>query len=167
MLADLLGYYEDAYLLFQVKSASTALSENTTQSPKVYAIDPGLALANTRAGISDLGQRLEDAVYLELRRRTRGTREGSIATLQTRAHGYEVDFFVGDLLSGVPHNLYQVCVNVDDPKTLARETRALWEAMAEHGLDHGTLIVADGPNKRYEQDERVIEQVGAWRWLLG
>lgn len=92
LLSELLGYFEDAYLLFRAKEVDNALSQSTTVPPKVYAIDPGLALANSRATVSDRGQRLKNAVYLELRRCTAGSRAGSIASLRTKGHGYEVDF---------------------------------------------------------------------------
>jgi len=47
----------------------------------VYAVDPGLAFAVAHAGASNLGARLENAVYLELRRGLHGTRGGLIAGL--------------------------------------------------------------------------------------
>lgn len=68
-LGDLLSYFQEAYLVFGVKQLSYSLSESTTSQPRIYAIGPGLALACAKAQTVDAGQRLEDAVYLELRRR--------------------------------------------------------------------------------------------------
>lgn len=166
-LADLLAYLEDAYLAFAVHEFSYSLAEATTSMPKVYAVDPGLALANGRANTNELGQRLEDSVYLELRRRTVGQRRDGICPYRTRTHRYEVDFIVGEAVFGEGYGLYQVASDVSDEKTLARETRALWEAMEETGLDRSWLIVGDGPRRTYEQDGRAVEQVPAWQWLLG
>ena len=56
------------YRLFAVNRFSYALSERTTAAPKVYAVDDGLAVANAKTNTNNLGQRLEDAVCLELRR---------------------------------------------------------------------------------------------------
>ena len=165
-LSGLVSYFEEAYLLFQVKEYSRSLSEVTTAQPKIYAIDPGLALANSRAGASDRGQRLEDAVYLELRRKNPSAREGTISTLHTREHGYEVDFVVGDVLDGAPYELIQVTERMDEPKTIERETRALWEAMRESRLDESLIIVGNGPSATYESDAGRITQVPAWKWLL-
>ena len=165
-LSGLVSYFEEAYLLFQVKEYSHSLSEVTTAQPKIYAIDPGLALANSRAGASDRGQRLEDAVYLELRRKNPSAREGTISTLHTREHGYEVDFVVGDVLDGAPYELIQVTERMDEPKTIERETRALWEAMRESRLDESLIIVGNGPSATYESDAGRITQVPAWKWLL-
>ena len=132
-----------------------SLSESTTAQPKVYAIDPGLALANSRAGVNDRGQRLEDAVYLELRRRNPGGREGTISTLRTKGRGLEVDFVVGDILDEAPTQLVQVT-----------ESMALWEAMRETGLEEGVLVVGNGLDATHESDFGRIHQVPAWKWLL-
>ena len=166
LLGDLLGYLEDAYLLFVVRERAYSLAESTNSTPKAYVVDPGLALASGRASTNDAGQRLEDAVYLELRRRAPGMRKEAITSLRTSAHGYEVDFALGDALDERPLGLFQVCASTADEGTLGRELRALWEALDEHGLEEGTLIAGDGPETTYEQGGRVIRQVPAWRWFL-
>ena len=165
-LGDLLAHYQEAYLVFVVHELSFSLSESTTSQPKVYAVDPGLALAGGMAHAADEGQRLEDAVYLELRRRLPGMRRETIASLRTKEHGYEVDFVVGDALSGELYDLYQVCVDVSDARTYEREVRALWEALAESRLEEATLIVGYGTDAVLERDGKRIVQVPAWKWLL-
>lgn len=165
-LSDLLSYYEEAFLCFQVKEFTLSLSEHSTAMPKLYAIDPGLALANSRAGVNDLGQRLEDAVYLELRRRMPAFRTGAISKLHTKSHGYEIDFVVGDALEMDAFELLQVTEAMDEPATIERETRALWEALDETGLLEGTIVVGDGKYAEYERDGKRIVQIPAWRWLL-
>ena len=165
-LSELMGWLGDAYLLFVVREFSYSLAQATTSRPKVYAIDPGLALANARANTNDAGQRLENAVYLELRRRSIGLRRDAICSYRTRTHGFEVDFVRGDALDESPYGLFQVALNVDERATLAREMRALWEAMEDAGLDESTLIVADGEWCTYEDGGRRIVQVPAWEWFL-
>lgn len=165
-LGDVLQYLIEAYLVFQVRNFSLSLSESTTSSPKIYAIDPGLALANSRAATSDHGLRLENAVYLELRRRAVGMRKDAITSFRTRSHGYEVDFALGDALDGRPWDLIQVCESMEDDRTAARELRALREAMEESGVDSSVLVVGDGDERTYEQDGRSIRQVPAWKWML-
>lgn len=90
----------------------------------------------------------------------------AITSLRTKGHSYEVDFAVGDALLGNDLSLYQVCVDANDAKTLDRELRALWEAMAEHDAKEATLIVADGTSETYERNGFVVNQVPAWLWLL-
>ena len=165
-LSEVMGWLAEAYLLFVVREFSYSLAQATTNRPKVYAIDPGLALANARANTNDAGQRLENAVYLELRRRSVGLRREAICSYQTRTHGYEVDFVRGDALDESPYELFQVALNVDERVTLARETRALWEAMDDAALDESTLIVFSGERCVHEDGGRRIVQVPAWEWFL-
>jgi len=166
LLADILRYFEEAYLAFAVKEFSLSLAEGSTSSPKLYAVDPGLALANSKAGTNDAGQRLENAIYLELRRRERGMRKDAVSSYRTKGRGLEVDFVAGDVLDGRPRKFYQVCETVRDEDTLKRELRALWEALAESGVEEGLLIVGDGEEKTYEQDGKTVRQIPAWKWLL-
>ncbi|OZG66601.1 hypothetical protein BHAP_0129 [Bifidobacterium hapali] len=166
LLADLLDYFEDAYLMFRMREFSVSLSEQTTTMPKIYAIDPGLAAASNAAGVRDDGQRLENAVYLELRRRNVGFRRDGISSCRTKAHGYEVDFVVGDLLEREQYELYQVTASMDDAATAERETRALWELMEEQGLDSGIIIVGNGSKRDWLRDGKVIHQIPAWQWFL-
>ena len=164
-LACILGYFENAYLLFTVNQFSYALSQRTTAVPKVYAVDAGLALANAKANTNNLGQRLEDAVYLELRCRCSWLRRESICSYQTRGHGYEVDFVVGDVLEREPYEFVQVSADVSDEATLERELRALWEAMGESGVSESALVVLEGAERSYERQGMTVRQVPAWRWF--
>ena len=167
LLGDILQYLEDAYLVLTVRNFTFSVSESTTATPKLYAVDPGLALANSRAATNDAGQRLEDVVYLELRRRALGMRKEAITSLNTKGHGYEVDFVLGDALDEVPWALIQVCESMDDERTAARELRALWEAMEECGLTSATLVVGEGQEETYRNEGFTVRQVPAWKWLLG
>lgn len=166
LLGDVFGYLQDAYLAFAMRERTYSLAESTNAAVKAYAIDPGLALANARANTNDRGQRLENAVYLELRRRAIGMRKDAIASLRTKNRGYEVDFVLGDALDEAPFELFQVCDSVDDPATLKRELRALWEVMDEQGVREGTLIVGEGGDEAYEQGSCTVRQIPAWKWML-
>lgn len=166
LLGDLLEYFEDAYLVFRMKDFSMSLKESTTSTSKIYAIDPGLAAASSMASARDDGQRLENAVYLELRRRTAGYRRDGISSCHTKEHGYEVDFVMGDALEHEQYELYQVTARMDDNRTIERETRALWELMAEQKLHEGTIIVGDGIEREYRNSNYVIKQVPAWKWFV-
>ena len=103
---------------------------------------------------------------MELRRRSFGVREGTIAAHRTRKHRYEVDFAVGDVLDEAPVQLIQVTESVENAATAQRETRALWEALDETGLDEGLLIVGSGEAAVYEHDGKRIRQIPAWSWFL-
>lgn len=167
VLSELFAYFQEAYLVFSVKGLSFSLSEKTTTQPKVYAIDPGLALACGTARANDADQRLEDAVYLELRRRAVGVRRDGISSFRTKGHGYEVDFVIGDALSGDAYEFYQVCADVSDERTRERELRALMEALEQSEQTTGYLITGNGQDEVIERGGKTIVQVPAWRWLLG
>lgn len=166
LLSEVLGYFEDAFLVSQVHEYARSAVQGLSSTSKLYVVDPGLACANAPASTRDDGQRLEGAVYGELRRREVAPRAGGISFVRTR-RGHEVDFAVGDALFGQTDMLYQVARSVDDPAVLERETRALWEGLEERGLEEGTLIVQDGLPATLERDGRRIRVVPAWRWFLG
>ena len=165
-LSEALHYFEDDFLLGTVRKFSRALAGNGRSPVKVYAIDPGLAFANSPAPSEDLGQRLEDAVYLELRRRHVARRAGTVASLKTSKNGYEVDFIVGDALSQEASALYQVSVDVSAPKTFERETRALREAMGEHKLRDAYLLTLGREERKIDIPEGAIYEKPAWKWCL-
>lgn len=105
-----------------------------------------------------MGHRLENLVYLELRRR--GYLE--LGYLDT-ADGFEVDF-CGRRAEG-PVELIQVCAHLSSPKTRERELRALTAGMREQGVDRADLVTL------YEErtltlPEGEVRIVPAWRWLL-
>lgn len=164
-LYDLLDYFVDAFLLFTIPIFDRSLRVREANPKKVYAIDPGLAFAVSPAGVSNLGARLENAVYLELRRRLRGTRDGAISYYSTDA-GAEVDFIVGDTETGHATQLLQVCADMSKTSTREREIRALVDAMRETGLSESTIVTLYDPED-VTVDSGVIHIVPAWAWMLG
>jgi hypothetical protein len=164
-LHELLGHFVDAFLLFTIPIYNRSLRVREANPRKAYAIDPGLAFAMAPVGTSNQGARLENAVYLELRRRLRGTREGAISYYSTSS-GYEVDFIVGHAESAAATQLVQVCADLSLAETRDREIRAIDEAMRETGLTTSTIVTL------YERDRVItpagtIDIVPAWRWCLG
>ena len=164
-LYDLLDYFTDAFLLFMIPVFDRSLRVREANPKKVYAIDPGLAFAVAPAGVSNLGARLENSVYLELRRRLRGAREGVISYYSTEA-GNEVDFIVGDPETGQSTQILQVCTDMSAAKTREREVRALVDAMNETGLGESTIVTMHDAED-ITVDSGVIHVVPAWSWMLG
>ncbi|MDO9556170.1 MAG: ATP-binding protein [Coriobacteriia bacterium] len=164
-LYDLLDYFTDAFLLFTVPVFNRSLRVREANAKKVYAIDPGLAFAVAPAGVSNLGARLENAVYLELRRRLRGTRDGAISYYSTSAD-HEVDFIVGDPETGQATQLLQICADLSRADTREREVCALEEAMNETGLSESTIVTMHDAEDVNIADG-VIHVVPAWAWMLG
>ncbi|MDR0944649.1 MAG: ATP-binding protein, partial [Bifidobacteriaceae bacterium] len=154
----------DAYLLFFVPVFTYSGHKSRVNPQKVYAIDPGLAFAVSAAPSVNLGQRLEQAVYLELRRRHPLARERGISYYLTRDRR-EVDFVVGDRGQGQAAALVQVCADLRDAQTRGREITALETAMGELGLDQGTIVTLRD-SETIKVEAGTIEAVPAWRWCL-
>ena len=112
-----------------------------------------------------MGALLENSVYLELRRRLRGTRDGAISYYSTAA-GNKVDFIVGDPETGQATQLLQVCADMKRPETRERELRVLVDAMQETGLRESTVVTVHD-SEEITVESGVVHVVPAWTWMLG
>jgi uncharacterized protein len=128
-------YISDAYLAFPVSLYDDSLRKVQTNPKKVYAIDTGLVRAYTIGRTQNIGHHFENLVYLDLRR----NRYEEICYYLTKTRK-EVDFMARDGLG--KWHLYQVCWDMSDTETLARETAALKEAEKELGIK-GVIITPD------------------------
>lgn len=163
----LLGYFEhlrDACLFYVVGLRSRSAKQRLVNPRKVYAIDPGLAVALRTGGGRDWGALLENHVYLELRRRRGRLAEETINYYRT-ASGYEVDFVLEPILEGEGLELVQVCATLLSTETRAREIRALNEAMVETGVRQATIIT-NAERESIATDAGAIRVVPAWEWTL-
>jgi len=150
-----LGYLVDAFLFFLVSLRTRSARKRTVNPRKVYAVDPGLAAAMYRAGARNRGAQLENAVYLELRRR-HGRLSDSVITWVKTSSGREIDFAIDDPVRGGPPRLVQVCERLDERATRQREIGALTQAMAELGCISATIVTLT-------EDEWVETGVGSIR----
>ncbi|HEY5168815.1 MAG TPA: ATP-binding protein [Thermoleophilia bacterium] len=164
LLHALLDHFQDAYLVFAIPVFKKSLRAQATNPRKLYAIDPGLAAAMSHVTATDVGARLENAVFLELRRRHGRLLQGQVSYYLT-ASGHEVDFVVGDLFEQRAGRLVQACASLAEPATRAREVRALAEAMAETGLRTAEIVTLH-EEETITTDAGAIAVVPAWRWLL-
>jgi predicted AAA+ superfamily ATPase len=157
------AHLEDAFLVFFLPIFSYGLQKVRVNPQKVYAIDPGLSFAVSVSASLNLGHRLEQAVYLELRRRYPLLRNGGLSYYLTQDRR-EVDFALGDPAQNTPRSLIQVCVSLKEQETRERETGALAAAMEELGLKKAQIITL------YEREDiktasGTIEVLPAWEWF--
>jgi predicted AAA+ superfamily ATPase len=164
MVSQICSYLQDSFLLFFVPLFSSNLQKVKVNPQKVYAVDPGMAAAMLLANQTNLDQRLEEVVYLELRRRHPHLREGGISYYLTRDKN-EIDFILGDRLLETPEALYQVSVSLKDKKTRAHELEPLETAMRETGLKEASVITAY-ERETIKTEAGKIEVFPAWEWLL-
>lgn len=132
-----LAHLEDAFLLCSLDVATDSERRRQVNPRKVYPVDTGLMALFDRSGKSNIGHALETAVLHELYRR-----DAQVNYVRTTA-GYEVDFLARDV-SG-KETLIQVCAELDNPATLAREARALQDAAATWPSAALQLIVLHAP----------------------
>jgi uncharacterized protein len=127
-------HLEDAYLAFPVAVYDKSIRKTHTNPKKVYAIDSGMIRALTLDYESDLGRLFENIVYLDLKRL------GCKINYYLTSESYEIDF-----LAQTPRGhkkFFQVCWDMQDPKTIEREERALQAGMKELKID-GEIITLD------------------------
>ncbi|MDD5708045.1 MAG: ATP-binding protein [Kiritimatiellae bacterium] len=148
----LLSYLEDAYLVFPVELLSRSVQRRRVNPRKVYLADTGLLSAFSLGLTPDRGARLENLVYLSLRRR------GLQVAYGLTNGGHEVDFVYSQ--KGRQHAL-QVCWALDDHQTRSREIQALNEISANIQQASQTIVTWMD-----EGEESGVRIVPAWKWLL-
>jgi len=144
-------YLQDAYLLFALPKFSSSFKRRVVAPNKYYAVDNGLRRAVSPQFTPDVGHRLENAVFLSLRRRG-----GSIF------YASEKDLWECDFVTD--REAIQVCTQLT-PYNQAREVQGLVRACSLPGKRRALLltmtqrdsIVANGLE---------IEVKPAWEWLL-
>ena len=162
----LLELLREAYLIHFLPEYTTVLKPGSSCVPKVYAEDPGIAYAVSRANQQDIEKRLETAVYIELRRRNAGRRTEMVTSLTVpSAKREKVDFLVGDALGMEPYDLYQVTVDMALEKTRKREVSSLEAGMRLAHLDRGTIITLCEQGE-IPSEVGQIAIVPAWKWAL-
>lgn len=150
------GYLEEAYLVGVVRKYDYKVGEQQKSPKKVYFIDNGL-VGQIGLGFSqNNGARLENAIYLELKRR-----------------GEELFYFYDksecDFIVYQEHNItfaYQVTISLSDAATRQREERGLVAAMDAFHLTEGYIITQDEYEEKTLPDGRIIHIVPFYRWAL-
>ena len=154
-LYEYLDHLTDAFLFYKVPLHSRSEKSRLVNPAKIYTIDTGLLTSMTFRNSYNYGQLLETMVFMHLRR------GGYDAEYVTTKDGYEVDFIMRHRISGETQ-LIQVCWDMSDNKTFARELRGLKSAMDELAVSTGTIVTWD--------DESIIDDkikvIPIWKWLL-
>jgi predicted AAA+ superfamily ATPase len=157
-LLDLEGYSQEGYLFFFVHLFSYTIKDRTQYPRKAYLGDTGFMY--TMSGKKDMGRLFENAVFLELKRKT--PQQHDIHYWKNRA-GFEADFVIREGLS--IKEVIQVAYELNSEKTKNREVRGLLTCTKEAGLKRGLIITKDF--ERVETvDEIIITFMPLWKWLL-
>ena len=154
-VADYVSYFKDAYLVYPVSVLSDSLAVKRVNPDKYYVVDAGLISAVTSKVDAERGWKLENLVYMTLRR---GMRKVHYYPLPDNR---EVDFHVYDQLSG-RYSLIQVAWDISDDATFRRELSALREAKAATGIKDCVVITWDTEADLGDG----IRAVPVWQWCL-
>ena len=154
-LYDNLDACVNIYMAQILRKHTHSLVDRELGEKKIYAIDNGLLNAIDYKFSNDTGKSLEQAVFLELKRR-----EKDISFFKDKS---ECDFIVKqgvDITEAI-----QVTVTLSDDKTRKREIRGLMDCCKEFGLQHGLIVTLDN-SEEFELNGVKVSVVPLYRWLL-
>jgi predicted AAA+ superfamily ATPase len=154
-LYDYLEAAVNIYLAQILRKYSSSLVDRELGERKVYVIDTGLLNALDFKFSDDTGKALEQAVFLELKRR-----EKEIYFFKDKS---ECDFIVKtgfDVTEAI-----QVSATLSDAKTRLLELRGLTDCCNKFGL-HRCLIITLNGSEEFEHHGIAVTVMPLWRWLL-
>lgn len=149
-ILEYLSYLEQCYLFFFVPKFNYSAKAQSVNPKKVYCIDTGMIQSVTLSLNADMGRMLENAVFIELRRRTKNIWYYSESS-------FECDFLYGH--NSVPENAVQVCYELTS-ENREREVRGLVETCRKFpGVK--PLIVTFNQKDKISYDGMIIEAIPA------
>jgi len=154
-VADYVSYLEDAYLLFSVPKYSKSVKKQMANPRKIYCVDTGLARALSLSASQDLGDKLENLVYLHLRRNQK--------SINYYSELFECDFVV--LSKEGPASAIQVCYNLDQANYV-KKLKGLEAAMKDLNLTEGIIVTFD-QEEHIELKGGMVRAIPVWKYLLG
>lgn len=149
-ILEYLSYLEQCYLFFFVPKFNYSAKAQSVNPKKVYCIDTGMIQSVTLSSNADAGRMLENAVFIELRRRTKNIWYYSESS-------FECDFLYGH--DSVPEYAVQVCYELTS-ENREREVRGLVETCRKFpGVK--PLIVTFNQKDKISYDGMIIEAIPA------
>lgn len=148
------SHLELSYLVSFLPMYSHSTKAQLINPRKVYAIDLGLVHVISNTLTEDMGRKLENLIFLHLRRKYASTE------LYYFDEKGECDFVA--IKNGIVE-LVQVCYELT-PDNLKREVNGLIEAMRFFKL-HNATIVTFANNDLIEENDRRIEVIPAYKYL--
>lgn len=154
-ILDYFSFFEQSYLLQFVPKYSYSVRAQMTNPRKVYFVDNGLVNALSVSFSTDFGRKLENAVFMALRRKFKEIYYFS-------EKGKECDFVVFEKQK--PIHLIQVCYQINNDNE-ARESSGLETALDFFKLKNGTIITFDQQDK-WNLNGKTIDVVPFHSWIL-
>lgn len=156
-LYEYLDACQDIHLAFLCRKITSSPVDRELGEKKIYAIDNGLLNAVHYRFSDDLGKALEQAVFLELKRK-----EKNIYYFKGR---HECDFVLKEGPDAV--QAIQVVTSLAEESVKKREIRGLLECCRALRLSAGLIITRDDDPAEIISDDIKISVTSLSRWLLG
>ena len=155
-VTDYVGYLEESYLVGVVTKYDYKVGEQIKSPKKAYFVDNGLVSQVGFSFSNNVGKKLENAVYVELRRR-----EKEVFYFQDKG---ECDFVIreGNDIAAA----YQVSASLSDGETRKREMEGVKAAMDAFGLAEGYIITKDESEELTLADGRAVHIIPFYRWVI-
>lgn len=148
------SHLELSYLVSFLPMFSYSTKAQLINPRKVYAIDLGLVTAISSTMTEDLGRKLENLIFLYLRRK--------YTELYYFDEKGECDFVA--MKNGIAVELVQVCYELT-PDNLKRELNGLLKAMRFFNLEKAILVTFSNSDL-IKEDTYEIEVIPAFKYLL-
>jgi predicted AAA+ superfamily ATPase len=150
-----IDYFKNVYLLYTIDRFDYSLAKQKISSSKPFVGDTSFLKTIAFNFTENLGQKLENAVFLELVRKKK------------QAYYYqekkECDFVVKEGLKIT--QAIQVCVNLANMQTRQREIEGLLSAMNAYKLRKGIILTVEN-EETIKKGDRIIHILPLWKWLL-
>jgi len=143
-LTEFFSYMQDAYLLQFLPQFSYSIKAQIRNPKKVYAIDTGMVNEISSSFSKDLGRKLENVVYLHLRRKHK--------ELFFYKNNGECDFIIKEK-DNITQAI-QVCYKLTD-LNLEREINGLLEALKEFNIKKGIIITMNQHDEHYIDSKKI------------
>lgn len=147
------SFLKDTYLLEFVPMFSHSLKVQTRNPKKVYVMDMGLYTENSISTSDNMGRRLENLIFLHLRRKYK-----HIFYYKDRG---ECDFVAME--KSTVKEAIQVCLTINN-ENFDREYNGLSEAMQNLGIKEGRIVTLN-QSDTFEKDGMVIHITPAHEFI--
>jgi len=147
-------HLEESFLMFELSRYSPSFKKQRTRPKKIYCVDTGIPHSVSFRFSEDLGRTLENAVFIELKRR------GS--ELYYHKDKKECDFLVRDGTEIT--DAIQVTTNLKKDNE-EREVGGLIEACEKYSLEEGLILTMDEESE-FEKNGKKIKVYPIWKWFL-
>ncbi|MCL1811394.1 MAG: ATP-binding protein [Methanomassiliicoccaceae archaeon] len=145
-----LGMLEEAFIFYRAKRYDVKAKEELVVNDKFYVADMGLRNSALGFREADIGQFMENLVYLELRRRGYSVFVGKVNAM-------EIDFVAMNKESTA---YYQVSYSIEDPETKRRELEPLKKLRDGHRKTIITMVPS------LNKDHDGIREIGLREFLM-